>query len=81
MGTSLADRPVAPRGSDLDYPAPDLQPKDGFTLDKALVFAVARQESRFNPYAVSGAGAMGLMQITPATRQRARGSVHRGPHL
>ena len=50
-----------------DYPTPDIQPDGGFTLDKALVFAVARQESKFNPYAVSTAGAMGLMQITPAT--------------
>ena len=50
-----------------DYPTPDVQPDGGFTLDKALVFAVVRQESRFNPYAVSTAGAMGLMQITPAT--------------
>ncbi len=50
-----------------DFPTPDLQPDGGFTVDKALVYAVARQESRFNAYAVSGAGAMGMMQITPAT--------------
>ena len=50
-----------------DFPTPDLQPDGGFTLDKALVYAVIRQESRFNAYAVSGAGAMGLMQITPDT--------------
>jgi soluble lytic murein transglycosylase-like protein len=50
-----------------DYPTPDIQPDGGFTLDKALVFAVIRQESRFNAYAVSSAGAMGMMQVTPAT--------------
>ncbi|MFL5296719.1 MAG: transglycosylase SLT domain-containing protein [Phenylobacterium sp.] len=76
MGTSLADRPVAPRGSDLDYPAPDLQPKDGFTLDKALVYAIVRQESRFNPQAVSRVGATGLMQIMPDAAVAAAGDDH-----
>jgi soluble lytic murein transglycosylase-like protein len=56
-----------------DFPTPDLQPDGGFTLDKALVFAVIRQESRFNAYAVSGAGAMGLMQVTPQTAVTATG--------
>lgn len=67
MGTSLADRYAPPRSSDLDYPAPDLQPAYGFTLDKALVYAIVRQESRFNPIAVSRPGATGLMQVMPAS--------------
>ena len=50
-----------------DYPTPQLEPVGGFTVDKALVYAVVRQESRFNVYAISGKGAMGLMQVTPAT--------------
>jgi soluble lytic murein transglycosylase len=36
-------------------------------LDTLLVFAVIRQESRFDPRAGSWAGAMGLMQVIPPT--------------
>ncbi|WP_297322293.1 transglycosylase SLT domain-containing protein [uncultured Bartonella sp.] len=34
---------------------------------KALAYAIARQESEFNPNAVSGAGARGMLQLLPAT--------------
>ena len=34
---------------------------------KALAYAIARQESAFNPAAVSGANAMGLLQLLPST--------------
>lgn len=50
-----------------DYPLPDLQPQGGFTVDRALVLALIRQESRFDPTARSYAGAYGLMQLMPAT--------------
>jgi soluble lytic murein transglycosylase-like protein len=73
MGTSLADRPVPPRSSDLDYQQPELQPLGGFTLDKALVYAIVRQESRFNPQAMSRVGASGLMQIMPEAAVAAAG--------
>lgn len=56
-----------------DFPIPALDPKGGFTLDKALVYALVRQESRFNPAAVSGSGAYGLMQLTAATAARMAG--------
>ena len=36
-------------------------------LDEALLFGIARQESRFAPDIVSSAGAVGLMQLMPAT--------------
>jgi soluble lytic murein transglycosylase-like protein len=63
-----AVRAPSMRGFDpADYPTPVLNPAGGFTLDPALVYAIVRQESRFNAGAVSRAGAVGLMQVMPAT--------------
>ncbi|WP_415423080.1 transglycosylase SLT domain-containing protein [Acetobacter okinawensis] len=50
-----------------DAPLPQLRPRNGFTMDPALVYALARVESNFDAHAVSGAGAHGLMQIRPIT--------------
>jgi len=49
------------------YPMPRWEPIGGFTVDRALLYALMRQESRFVPAAHSHAGAAGLMQLMPAT--------------
>jgi soluble lytic murein transglycosylase len=42
----------------------------GDRVEKAMVYAIARQESAFDPRAQSHAGARGLMQLMPATAKR-----------
>lgn len=66
------------RGFPLDMAAfptfgvPDF-PVLGDPMERAIVHAIARQESAFDPAAVSHAGARGLMQMMPATaRETAR---------
>jgi soluble lytic murein transglycosylase len=58
------------RGLPLDYYAfptvgvPRYSPI-GPDIDSAMLFAIIRQESAFNPSDLSSANAMGLMQVTP----------------
>jgi soluble lytic murein transglycosylase-like protein len=58
------------------YPAPRWAPREGWRIDPALALAHALQESSFRSEAVSQAGAVGLMQVLPSTRDlivRSRG--------
>ncbi|MDY4841832.1 MAG: lytic transglycosylase domain-containing protein [Alphaproteobacteria bacterium] len=50
-----------------NYPIPHWEPEKGWRLNKALLLAVARQESSFSPHASSPAGAKGLLQLLPNT--------------
>jgi soluble lytic murein transglycosylase len=66
VGTAIP----APGGALYDaalYPVPRWEPEDGFRVDRALIFALVRQESKFDTDARSHAGATGLMQLMPRT--------------
>ncbi|MDY0008441.1 MAG: lytic transglycosylase domain-containing protein [Bdellovibrionales bacterium] len=50
------------------YPDAPWGPERGFHVDKALVYAFIRQESKFDPQVTNkSSGAQGLMQLMPAT--------------
>jgi soluble lytic murein transglycosylase-like protein len=49
------------------FPVPPYQPQGGYHIDKSLVLAFARIESRFQNGSTSVAGAHGIMQLMPAT--------------
>lgn len=56
------------------YPLADLEDVD-LPLDRAWALSIARRESEFDPVVVSGAGAIGLMQVMPATGRDSAGDL------
>lgn len=63
----LDDKDLRAAASAIPYLNLVLKTSKAKGVDPALVLAVIQQESRFNPKARSGAGALGLMQMMPAT--------------
>ena len=63
----LAEQQSSVRADADLYPVPHWRPAGGFSIDRALLFALVRQESAFNASADNPSGAAGLMQLMPAT--------------
>jgi len=70
LSMRLANAYSSPNGDLYDaalYPVTDWAPAKGYRIDKALIHAIIRQESRFHSSAANPSGATGLMQLMPST--------------
>lgn len=57
------------------YPMMPWEPENGYRIDRALIHALIRQESRFNAAAENeNSGASGLMQLMPSTARYVAGT-------
>ena len=73
----LLGKSAAARGMiipDLYFPLHDLHRMD-LPVDPELALSIARRESEFNPVVGSAVGALGLMQIMPATAEEVAGEL------
>ena len=64
------DREFLPYSYPLGYWSVVKPAADSMGVDAHLIAAVIREESRYNPSVTSWAGAVGLMQVMPATARR-----------
>ncbi len=76
----LQDHPYASTGFwELSYPRPYSATVQAaaaeFQVDPLLIWSVMRAESAYDPEALSGVGARGLMQIMPATQEWIAGQL------
>jgi soluble lytic murein transglycosylase-like protein len=72
----LADKLIdakSPYFDSVNYPLSPWRPETGLKLDRALLHAFMRQESRFSNWARSHKGARGLMQLMPLTASEVAG--------
>jgi soluble lytic murein transglycosylase-like protein len=70
LAMSLAGSVLRGRGERYDaglYPVPHWTPRQGFAVNPALLYAIARHESHFTVAAKNPSGAQGLLQIMPGT--------------
>lgn len=70
LSLRLANAYKNPKGGLYDaalYPVASWMPREGYRIDKALIHAIIRQESRFHVSATNPSGATGLMQLMPTT--------------
>ncbi len=70
LAMSLAGTVLRTKGERYDaglYPVPHWTPRQGFAVNPALLYAIARHESHFTVAAKNPSGAQGLLQIMPGT--------------
>ena len=77
LSMRLANSYIRPQGGRYDaalYPVPSWAPKTGYQIDRALIHAIARQESKFQSGVKNPSGATGLMQLMPRTASYVAGN-------